>query len=650
MNASVQSRKSPTPPPEMYLVGVIPITKEPLKEELSYFSRRPLTVGSLVEIPLRSRELFALVSSCESVLDQKSVLKSAPFAIKKIESIKEGRIFDTPFVRAAEETAAYFATGVGNVLRSHIPEEILLNWEGALGDEIERTGIAESFLLQAPFEERISTYRALIREEFAKKQSLMVVVPNKLYALEMAGEMSKGIDEYTYLLYSDLSKKEQLSVWKKAFENSHPILIIATPGFLSFPRADIGTYIIEQESALGYKGRFRPFLDARITTEFVARERKARIVFADTFLSFETLARKDNHTALPLSPLKNRLVSGSETALIDLKKKKDRKGDYFLSDELIDTIRKTLERDQRVFLFTTRKGFAPLTICNDCGTTLTCPTCARPLVLHAKRSSLRDSSRSDETHNIFMCHSCSKEYPGDTRCAHCKSWRLAPLGVGVERIRESMTALFPETPLFAIDGDSTKTHKQALDVAMAFEQTPASILIGTEMSLPYLGRADVSAVISADNLFAIPDFKIAERLMHFLVLIREKTRGAMIIQTRKPDVRVFTHAVRGTVSDFFREDMESRKKYGYPPYTLFIKITREGKSVDVDTDMKYIEEAFAEWNPEVFSGFHIPAPGEETLHALIRIDPKSWPEPRLSSLLRGLPPQFTVEIDPEGLL
>ncbi|MES2953416.1 MAG: primosomal protein N' [Patescibacteria group bacterium] len=635
------------PAPQMFLISVIPLSREPLSESLSYFSKKKLPAGSLVEVPVRNRHLFALVSSCESVLDLKSAIKNAPFPIKKIDTLKEGLFFDAPFLEAIRKASHFFAVSPGALLRTHIPEAILENWDGLEAKEMPPRGlpaISEQYLLQAPITEREGIYRAKIREEFAKKHSILLLVPSKSAIDDSALRLSRGIEEYTIKLHGDLPAKELLASWNKALSEEHPVLVIATAPYLALPRHDIGTYIIEHEAGAGYRSIVRPYYDSRTIAAYLAAARGASIIFADTLLSFETLHKKELGEAQALAPLKHRLVSSGETAVIDLKKNKEKKGDYFLSAELLSTIKETLAREQNLFLFTTRKGIAPLTVCNDCSTTLGCSVCGRPLVLYA-----REAKKEGESKNVFVCHSCSKEYPTDTRCAVCGSWRLAPLGVGVERVKEAIREAFPEAHIFSVDRDSTKTHKQALEVAGRFQKSSGAILIGTEMALPYLTEISVSAVVSADNLFAIPDFRINERLMHILVEMREKTRGAFIIQTRKPDLRIFTHAKRGTIFDFYREEMENRKKYDYPPYSVFVKITRTGKSMEVHAEMDTLEIDLAEWKPEVFSGFAPPHGGEETMHALVRLEPSLWPHDRLIALLRKLPPKFYIEVDPEEL-
>jgi hypothetical protein len=61
--------------------------------------------------------------------------------------------------------------------------------------------------------------------------------------------LEKGIETYTITLSSDTPVKKIITEYNKIIENTHPHLIIATPAYLTFPSSNIGTIILEQESA-----------------------------------------------------------------------------------------------------------------------------------------------------------------------------------------------------------------------------------------------------------------------------------------------------------------------------------------------------------------------------------------------------------------
>ena len=68
----------------MYIVTVIPIGRGIFKEELSYYSREKLVLGTIVKAPIRSKNIFVLVTKIEEVKREKSRLKRLSFGIRGI--------------------------------------------------------------------------------------------------------------------------------------------------------------------------------------------------------------------------------------------------------------------------------------------------------------------------------------------------------------------------------------------------------------------------------------------------------------------------------------------------------------------------------------------------------------------------------------
>ncbi len=160
----------------MSLVSVAPIQKGPLKETLSYFTKKPLPPGALAKISLRGNDLLGLVLSCEDALSHKSSIKRASFSLKKIETAKEGVFFSAPFLEAGKRAARWHALPLGTFLSHVFPTELYEKWDGATSPLAPKSThrLYEEFVLQAPKNERVAIYRALIREQFAKKQSVFL--------------------------------------------------------------------------------------------------------------------------------------------------------------------------------------------------------------------------------------------------------------------------------------------------------------------------------------------------------------------------------------------------------------------------------------------------------------------------------------------
>lgn len=265
-----------------------------------------------------------------------------------------------------------------------------------------------NFILQDSDEERITDYKSLIRESFARKSSVFLCLPTAEVIDIVATYFEKGIKDYTIVLHNGLSKKNLTSAWKKAIETDHPILVIGTPMFLSLPRHDIGTFIIDRENSPGYKSLTRPFIDYRIFSMFYTESLKARLIFGDLVLRSETIFKTEKGGFLPLSPLKYRTLTDAEQIIISNKTKKDDKQKLaVISEKLAQYISSGLERKEKLILYCGRKGLAPNTVCNDCGRIVSCERCQSPLVLHRKTNSERKERLDDEKReHFYLCHKC----------------------------------------------------------------------------------------------------------------------------------------------------------------------------------------------------------------------------------------------------
>lgn len=634
----------------MKLITVIPITKGFFKDSLTYFTSHDVGTGALVSVPLRNKMVPALVVEVQSIEEKKADLKAATYGLRRAHNLISKQFFTPEFVTAARRTADYFAAPLGQVIKSFVPKLILetkgleaKTRAGNLDTRYERVAV------QAGDEERMAYYKSFIREEFAKKRSVFFCLPTLADIEAALPLLEKGIEEYTLLFHSGLGQKQLLDLWKRVSTETHPVLIVSTPGFLALPRKDLGAFIVERESSPHYKSAHRPFVDARFFADALARALDTKVVFGDILLRVETLsAHEEGVYGTPL-PLKFRSLATGEAVLVPMRDENakleknslvPRRGFDIISPRLAEAVRATSQTGGRVFLYSHRKGVASMTVCQDCGTYVACERCRAPVVLHQA-----------EEGNFFLCHKCWKERPADTQCVYCTSWRLEPLGIGIERVRTEVERLFSGRTIFQLDGDIATTHKKAIDIAGDFYSTPGGILLGTEMAISYLPeKVDVVGIVSLDSLFALPDFRIHEKIFHIGLSLRQKANKEFIVQTRTPERKLFDYMLRGNLLDFYRDELTIREKFHYPPFRILIKITREGAEAEVVRDMQKLHEDLKEWKPLIFPGFTSMPEGEEKMHALLRLEPGKWPSASLGDYLNDLPAAYTVNVDPEDIL
>ncbi|MCX6702133.1 MAG: hypothetical protein NTX96_03000 [Candidatus Zambryskibacteria bacterium] len=643
----------------MRIVTVIPISKGINKDTLTYFTQKDVTAGSIVSIPLRKKMAFGLVVDSKIAQEMKSELKTLTFNIKKIDNIETRSFVLGSFIESAQKIADYNASSVGAVLSALIPKTILegsknLSYtpkparppeEGAGGEKLNRV-FYETVLLQSDDDERYATYRGLIREEFAKNRSVFFCLPGAEDLLNAKSTLEKGIEKYTYLLHSSLSKKEIISVWQKVISDPHPVLIIATGLFLSLPRNDLGTIILEKESSRAYKMQTRPFIDIRTAVEMIAKQLNIRLVLGDMLLRTETLWEEKNGVYTALLPLKFRSLSTADCELLDMRAPQDMKKKEFkiFDEKLKKLICEAKENNEHTFLFCGRKGLYPQTVCSDCGTVVVCKNCNTPVVLYSKKNSSQNK-------NLFVCHHCGERRDAEELCVHCKGWRLNPLGIGVDRVVEEVNSIVKDANIIVIDKEHISTHKQAVKARDLFYKTPGSIMVGTEMALTYLNdKIENAAVVSLDSYFSIPDFQINEKIFHILLTLRALSQKRLIFQTRQENAKMFDYALRGNLIDFYRDEIEERKSIGYPPFTTYIKITIEGERDAIKKIMSETIEFMKPYDVSMFDAFNPGSKSKYTIHGLISLPKGKWVDRVLLDKLRSLPQQFMIRIDPITLL
>jgi primosomal protein N' (replication factor Y) len=322
--------------------------------------------------------------------------------------------------------------------------------------------------------------------------------------------------------------------------------------------------------------------------------------------------------------------------------KSSEKNFRIISPELEEVIRRNREENTHLFILAVRRGLSSATVCDDCETIVTCRNCSAPVVLHTSKETGK---------NFFMCHKCGERRSAIETCINCESWRLTPLGVGIDRVAEEIGIKFPGAEVIQIDSDTTKTPAQVALAMEMFRSKPGTILLGTEMAMLHLrDKVEHVAVASLDSLFALPDFRIQEKAMYTLVRLRNLATRSIIVQTRRPEEQVFEFGLKGNLSDFYRSTLNERQQFSYPPFSVLIKITLEGNKDDIAEEMAGVQEQLRPHEIDIFPAFTSTVRGKSVIHGLIKINRNLWPDRELMEKLRTLPPSVKIKVQAESLL
>jgi primosomal protein N' (replication factor Y) len=651
----------------MKIVTVIPLQKTIFKEELTYFSSKEVKMGDIVSISIRNKKILGLVISSVDATKAKSEIKKMDFNLKKIIETKINSIFREEFIESVLLTSKYFVANKSMVFATLVPNIIkkkydtIADIEIVTKNELENKNIqlkTEKLLYQNSLEDRISYYKTLIRSSFANKKSVFIVLPTGNEINQFKEELMKGIENFTISIHSGLTPKNTLEAINQILNNSHPLLILGTAPFLSLPRYDLNTIILEHESSNAYKTIARPYLDLKIFTEIFAMKIKAKLIFADTLLRFETIGRKELDDLSETSPLSFRIKFEGNIEILE-KNKKDiiqntNSKFKILSIESLKEIEKNISLQKKIFVFSLRKGLATFTICNHCGNEVTCDKCLAPVVLY---SGLNNKKR------VFVCNKCKTEKNPEMTCSHCHSWDLVPLGIGTDTIYQEIKKKFPDTLVFKLDKEIAKNSKEADKIIASFEKaTNGAILVGTEMALFYLKEKVASSVLASfDSLWSIPNFKISEKIIQIILNIINKTKENLIIETKNVDDPLILAIKSNNFLPYIREELIDRKNLGYPPYKRFIKISYTDKKEELIKIKEELKNLLKDYDIQFFHSSNKSIhKNQYTLNVLIKLDIKKWSlseisdtgsiDENLYSRLNNLSFKYQIDIDPENLL
>ncbi len=236
-----------------------------------------------------------------------------------------------------------------------------------------------------------------------------------------------------------------------------------------------------------------------------------------------------------------------------------------------------------MLVFKSRRGYAPVLLCHECGWLAECERCDARLTYHQGRGRLH-------------CHHCDYERRVDAACPGCGSPDLRPLGLGTERIEAALAEAFPGTGLVRVDRDSTRRRGEfERRMAAALDGT-ARLLLGTQMLAKghHLPGVTLVGIIDADQGLFGADFRAAERLAQLIVQVagragRAERPGEVAIQTHYPEHPLLQMLIHDGYPAFAAAALAERVAAGMPPARHLALLRAE--AVDRDTPRRFLESA-----------------------------------------------------------
>lgn len=411
-------------------------------------------------------------------------------------------------------------------------------------------------------------YMEIVEEMLKRGKDSIFLVPEISLTPQMVYHFKSRFGDEVAVLHSRLSEGEKYDEYRKIVEGKVHIVVGARSAVFA-PFKNLGAIIIDEEHTTSYKQDNNPKYSAIEIAIERAKNNNAIVILGSATPSLETYARsiKGLYT---LVELKHRVNTNNLplVEIVDMSKEKHR-GSIF-SSRLITEVNKRLEKHEQIILLLNRRGYSSFITCSNCGYTAKCPHCDITLTYH-------------KTSNTLRCHYCGYADKMNDICPSCGEKAIKTLGSGTEKVEEEIKKVF-NARVIRMDLDTTSKKGSHEKIITAFKNHEYDILLGTQMIAKGLDFNNVTlvGVINADTSLMIPNYRSNEYTFQLLMQTagrsgRGEKKGSVIIQTFNPEHYAITLASKHDYIDFFKQEMEVRRKLSYPPYYYLIYIKVIGK-------------------------------------------------------------------------
>ena len=411
-------------------------------------------------------------------------------------------------------------------------------------------------------------YMEIVEEMLNRGKDSIFLVPEISLTPQMVYHFKSRFGDEVAVLHSRLSEGEKYDEYRKIVEGKVHIVVGARSAVFA-PFKNLGVIIIDEEHTTSYKQDNNPKYSAIEIAIERAKNNNAIVILGSATPSLETYARsiKGLYT---LVELKHRVNTNNLplVEIVDMSKEKHR-GSIF-SSRLITEVNKRLEKHEQIILLLNRRGYSSFITCSNCGYTAKCPHCDITLTYH-------------KTSNTLRCHYCGYADKMNDICPSCGEKAIKTLGTGTEKVEEEIKKVF-NARVVRMDLDTTSKKGSHEKIITVFKNHEYDILLGTQMIAKGLDFSNVTlvGVINADTSLMIPNYRSNEYTFQLLMQTagrsgRGEKNGSVIIQTFNPEHYAITLASKHDYIDFFKQEMEVRRKLSYPPYYYLIYIKVIGK-------------------------------------------------------------------------
>jgi len=407
---------------------------------------------------------------------------------------------------------------------------------------------------------KTEVYFEAIAAALAKDRQVLVLLPEIALTEAFLRRFEDRFGAAPVVWHSSLKSTERRRAWRTIAAGDAQVVVGARSA-LFLPYANLGLIVVDEAHEVSFKQDDGVRYNARDVAVMRARFEGVPVILASATPALESLQMAASGVYEKIE-LADRFGGAQlpEIDTVDLTEEKPERGRW-LAPRLVEEMRARLERGEQSLLFLNRRGYAPLTLCRNCGFRFQCPNCSAWLVEH------RLSRR-------LACHHCGHETEPPANCPECgEPDCLVACGPGVERIADEVAEILPEARIAVATSDTLNSPGRAAQFVAEVEAGAIDVIVGTQLVTKgfHFPELTLVGVVDADLGLEGGDLRAAERTYQQVAQVagragRGAKPGEVLIQTRHPRASVIAALAAGDRDAFYEAETEARRHAGAPPF------------------------------------------------------------------------------------
>ena len=413
---------------------------------------------------------------------------------------------------------------------------------------------------------KTETYFEPVAQALRMGRQVLVLLPEIALTENFLHRFEERFGAPPVLWHSSLKSTERRRAYRAVSEGSAQVVVGARSA-LFLPFARLGLIVVDEAHETSFKQEEGVRYNARDVAVMRGHFEQVPVVLASATPALESLQMAESGIYAKID-LPSRYGGAQIPTIetIDLTEEKPPQG-MWLAQRLVDGIEARLERGEQSLLFLNRRGYAPLTLCRNCGFRYQCPNCSAWLVEH------RFTGR-------LACHHCGHEAPAPKTCTECgEPDCLVACGPGVERIADEVAERLPQARVFVATSDTLNSPGRAAEFIAAVEAREVDVIVGTQLVTKgfHFPELTLVGVVDADLGLEGGDLRAGERTYQQVAQVagragRGSKPGEVLLQTRHPDAPVIAALAAGDRDAFYSAETEMRREAGAPPFGRWASI------------------------------------------------------------------------------